>query len=89
MFNFIKRKLHNWLSTDIDDSWGVSAKNVDISSQYLFNVKVYNAVGGIIFEFIREDKKTDDYIQKLYVITDDTDVSQELAKFISIEILKI
>jgi hypothetical protein len=59
-----------------------------IRTEQLFSVKVYTALGGKVLEFTRVDRKNDDYQHYLYVVNDEADFSQEVARFISLEIMK-
>ena len=50
--------------------------------------EVYRANGGTIVETRRYNRKTDDNIYELHVITDTQDVGQEIGRIITMEALK-
>jgi hypothetical protein len=90
MMNWLRARIQNWLNNDQDLSV-IRAdfdEDLHIRTEQLFSVKVYAAVGGKVLEFTRVDRKNDDYQHYLYVINDEADFSQELARYISLEVLK-
>jgi hypothetical protein len=90
MMNWLRSRIQNWLNNDQDLSVIRADYDEDlhIRTEQLFSVKVYTAVGGKVLEFTRMDRKNDDYQHYLYVISDEADFSQELARYISLEVLK-
>jgi len=52
------------------------------------NFKVINGCGGVAIEIRTRDSKTGDHSLSLYIIPEDHDLAQELAKIITIQTLK-
>jgi hypothetical protein len=88
----IRERLRNWLLKEDDDmeSVGIYSEDcdgVDLHSQG-FRLQVYGASGGTIVETTKYDQKKDENRHSLYVITDDKDLGEELAKIITMEQLR-
>jgi hypothetical protein len=89
VLNWLRARIQNWLNSDEPSAIGRDYDtDLHIRTEQLFSVKVYAAVGGKVLEFTRVDRKNDDYQHYLYVIGDEADFSQELARYISLEVLK-
>jgi hypothetical protein len=87
-----KQKLRNWLlnddSNDCDSvSYEEDIERPDLDSQG-FRLKIYGASGGTIIETTKYDRKSDENRHSLYVVTEDKDLGEELAKIITIENLR-
>jgi hypothetical protein len=48
----------------------------------------YVGVGGKIVEFHKYDERTDQRISRIYVISDDRDMNEELTRVISMELMR-
>ena len=88
----IRERLRNWLLKEDDDmeSVGIYAEDcdgVDLHSQG-FRLQVYGASGGTIVETTKYDQKKDENRHSLYVVTEDKDLGEELAKIITMEQLR-
>ena len=86
----IKERIRNWLLKDADAAELVYAEDSDgpeIQSQG-FRLNVYGASGGTIVETTKYDQKKDENRHSLYVVTEDKDLGQELAKIITMEQLR-
>jgi len=86
----IKQRIRNWLMNDDDtpDPYSIEDNNgVDLSSNS-FRLNVYGASGGTIVETTKYDQKKDENRHSLYVVTEDKDLGQELAKIITMEQLR-
>jgi hypothetical protein len=88
----IRERIRNWLLKDTDDmeSVGIYAEDsdgVDLHSQG-FRLQVYGASGGTIVETTKYDEKKDENRHSLYVVTEDKDLGEELAKIITMEQLR-
>jgi hypothetical protein len=88
----IRERLRNWLLKEDDDmeSVGIYSEDcdgVDLHSQG-FRLQVYGASGGTIVETTKYDQKKDENRHSLYVITEDKDLGEELAKIITMEQLR-
>lgn len=90
--SWLKRKLRNWLSED-DTAESVSIGKIRVSedcveSDPVLNFKVYNAIGGKIVEFRHYDRQKDRNFNQTYIITNDQDFGERIAKIATMEILK-
>jgi hypothetical protein len=59
------------------------------SDEPVLNFKVYAAVGGKVVEFRRYDRKSDRNDTTTYIITNDQDFGERIAKIAMIENLKL
>jgi hypothetical protein len=59
------------------------------SDDPILNFKVYSAVGGKVVEFRRYDRRNDNNETTTYIITNDQDFGERIAKIAMMENLKI
>ena len=59
-----------------------------IDSEPTLQFKVYSAVGGKIVEFSRYDRKSDRHDYQVYIINQDQDFGERIAKIATMENLK-
>lgn len=95
--NWVKQRLRNWINNDRDlysnskpimeSSKAVSIDDHGLRSQP-FKLKIYNANGGIIVETSKYDIIKDRNINGLHIITHDQELSDSLAKIITMESLR-
>jgi hypothetical protein len=78
-----------------DDSMVISSKRLTTRSEDaspsddpVLNFKVYSAVGGKLVEFRRYDRKNDRNDSTTYIITNDQDFGERIAKIATMENLK-
>ena len=87
----IKERIRNWLMRDDHESNLVYAtgdcEGPTIASEG-FRLNVYGASGGTIIETTKYDRKNDENRHSLYVVTEDKDLGEELAKIITMEQLR-
>jgi len=87
----LKQRIRNWLmseNNDAEECFTVEDSNgIDLSSNS-FRLSIYGASGGTIIETTKYDRKTDENRHSLYVVTEDKDLGQELAKIITMEQLR-
>jgi hypothetical protein len=87
----IKQRIRSWLMDDSADYGGnlisVDSEGPTIQSQG-FRLNVYSASGGTIIETTKYDRQKDDHKHSLYVVTDDKELGEELAKIITMESLR-
>ena len=84
----IRERIRNWLLKDVDDPvYAEDCEGVDLHSQG-FRLQVYGASGGTIVETTKYDQKKDENRHSLYVVTEDKDLGEELAKIITMEQLR-
>ena len=86
----IRERIKNWLMKDNDDAelvYAEDCESVDLHSQG-FRLQVYGASGGTIVETTKYDQKKDENRHSLYVVTEDKDLGEELAKIITMEQLR-
>ena len=60
-----------------------------VSDDPILNFKVFNAVGGKVVEFRRYDRKSDRNDSTTYIITNDQDFGERIAKIAMMENLKL
>ena len=65
----------------------ISGRN-HIDSEPTLQFKVYSAIGGKIVEFTRYDRKSDRHDHQVYIINQDQDFGERIAKISTMEILK-
>ena len=90
----LRRRLLKWLSRSEEDSRVYSISSNDIiagpnrPSKDGLNFVLYPAVGGHILECRNYDRRTDANNSTLYMIHDDEDFAQQVAKSIMLEMMK-
>ena len=86
-----KQRIRNWLMNDDEDYSNqlisVDSEGPNIQSQG-FRLNVYTASGGTIIETTKYDRQKDDHRHSLYVVTEDKELGEELAKIITMESLR-
>jgi hypothetical protein len=91
--NWLKRKLRSWLNEHEEGNIigsQLSIKERDsIESDPVLNFKVYSAVGGKIVEFRQYDRQRDRNFNQTYIITNDQDFGERIAKIATMENLKV
>ena len=65
-----------------------TAECASVDSDPILNFKVYSAVGGKVVEFRRYDRKSDRNYGTTYIITNDQDFGDRIAKIATMESLK-
>jgi hypothetical protein len=66
-----------------------TAECASINDDPVLNFKVYSAVGGKVVEFRRYDRKSDRNDSTTYIITNDQDFGDRIAKIATMEKLKL
>jgi len=91
--NWLKRKLRRWLDENetgqVIGSQLLIKERDSIESDPVLNFKVYNAVGGKIVEFRQYDRQRDRNFNQTYIITNDQDFGERIAKIATMENLKV
>jgi hypothetical protein len=98
--NWFKKMVVRWVRED----WNNSSKNSSslssgvqlsvreetscVESEPVLNFKVYSAVGGRIVEFRKYDRNRDRNEMQTYIITNDQDFGERIAKIATMENLK-
>lgn len=87
-----------WVREDWDNASSVPTLNSGlkvraddscVESDPVLNFKVYSAVGGKIVEFRKYDRNRDRNETQTYIITNDQDFGERIAKIATMESLKI
>jgi hypothetical protein len=94
--NWLKLKFRDWINSAQDIYETSSRQNrlvssveeKSISDDPVLNFKVYSAVGGKVVEFRRYDRKSDRNDSTTYIITNDQDFGERIAKIATMENLK-
>jgi hypothetical protein len=90
---WLRRKLRNWVLDDSPDELGkqqcISSRENDcIEGEPVLNFKVYSAVGGKVVEFRYYDRVKDRSHNQTYIITNEQDFGDRIAKIATMESLK-
>jgi len=95
--------LFRWLGRKIDrsnekvpaDVWrggGLASNTVSVREDRLnsdgMSFRIHRASGGMVVEHTHYDRKTDENHQSIHIITDQQDLGEQLAKIITIEMLR-
>lgn len=92
MVKFIRRKLRNWLIDDSPEKAGQLVARQDCEpisdSEPILNFRVFSAVGGKVVEFRHYDSQRDRSHTQTYIITNEQDFGERIAKIATMEILK-
>ena len=75
-------------TTKLSRANSISGRN-HIDSEPTLQFKVYSAVGGKIVEFSRYDRKSDRHDHQVYIINQDQDFGERIAKIATMEQLKL
>ena len=93
--NWLKRRIRRWLDSeqDIYLPETVHGKNSivssrDVGSDPTLQFKIYNAIGGKVVEFSRYDRQKDRNEHDLYIIRNDEDFGERIAKIAMFEGMK-
>lgn len=93
---WIKRKLRKWVQeadqdfakSDIDNIITSGEDRYQPDVDPILNFRIYNAENGQILEFNRYDHVKDRRYHSMYIIGKDEEVSEKVAKCLSLEMLK-
>jgi hypothetical protein len=94
MINWLKLRLRNWLNSAQDIRLSkaghqlIAAVDGGVEEDPVLRFKVYSAIGGKIVEFSRYDRRADRSEHTLYIINNDEDFGQRIAKIATLENLK-
>jgi hypothetical protein len=86
----IKQRLRNWLlDSDIDDAecYPVSIEHDTLQSDGM-KLQIYKAAGGFVVETRKYDRRKDENINTMHVITDEQDLGECLGKIVMLEALR-
>jgi hypothetical protein len=95
--NWLKLKFRDWINSAQDiyepstrsNRLISSAEEKTINDDPVLNFKIYSAVGGKVVEFRRYDRKGDRNDSTTYIITNDQDFGDRIAKIATMEQLKL
>ncbi len=90
---WLKRKLAKWVNEYNNEpkpsrELVISADSESVGSEPILNFKVFPAVGGRVVEFRYYDRKIDRSHTTTYIITNDQDFGERIAKIATLESLK-
>jgi hypothetical protein len=95
--NWFKKMVVGWVRDDWDRSSNMVSSSAQlkvreetscVESDPVLNFKVYSAVGGKIVEFRKYDRNRDRNEMQTYIITNDQDFGERIAKIATMENLK-
>jgi hypothetical protein len=87
----VKWVREDWNSVKTENSIGsIASRDVESVSDAdpILNFRVFNAIGGRVIEFRTYDKHKDRNYTQTYIITDDQDFGERIAKIATLESLK-
>lgn len=86
------RKLVNWAQYEEVQCETVlcssSRRDTLHSTRPNINMNFYVGIGGKIVEFVQYDERKDERTSKVYVISDEQSLEQELTRIISLELMR-
>ena len=91
---WLKRKLAKWVNDYNNEpkiareGLVLTADSDSVSSDPILNFRVFSAVGGRVVEFRYYDRKIDRNHTTTYIITNDQDFGERIAKIATLESLK-
>lgn len=98
MITWFKKKIIRWVHEDWDNTNArkenlghlLATRDVEPISENdpILNFRVFSAVGGKIVEFRRYDRQRDRHDTQTYIITNDQDFGERIAKIATMENLK-
>ena len=92
--NWLRLKILRWLESDGPERANGKILRINtvedrgVSDEPVMRFKVYSAIGGRIVEFSRHDHRVDRHDHTLYIINNDEDFGQRIAKIATLENLK-
>lgn len=96
MVKWFKKKVIRWVREDWDNFRKegelqiVATRDVEAISdaEPILNFRVFSAVGGKVVEFRRYDRQRDRHDTQTYIITNEQDFGERIAKIATLEVLK-
>ena len=86
-----RQKLRNWILNDNADSYAndsiISVEESKFNSEGM-RLQVYRASGGFVIETRHYNRRKDENMNAMFVITEDQDLGEEIGKIITMETLK-
>lgn len=90
MKKWLRKKLMNIIQYDeVQKDSVLVAGNEAVQSDPVLQFRVFSAVGGKVVEFSHYDLRTDRRNSTTYIITDDQDFGERIAKISTMESLKL
>lgn len=83
----IKQRIRNWLMDEDEQIYSQPVESDRLSSEGM-RFQLYKASGGFVIETRHYDERTDRNNNKIYVITENQDLGEELGKIITMESLR-
>ena len=89
--SWFKRKVKNWLDSSEEyplEKASYASVSRDTISANGMNITVHRAAGGFVIESRQYDVTRDSNNNRLFIVTDEHDLGQELGKIITMECLR-
>lgn len=83
-----KQRIRNWIMSDDYDHDVPQTIEADRLSSDGMRFQLYKAAGGFVIEVRAYDRRKDENINSIYVITEDKNLGEELGKIITMESLR-
>jgi len=87
----LKQRIRNWIMDDANAATLVGEDlyvDADRLSSDGMRFQLYKANGGFVIETRTYNRQKDENVNKMYVITEDKDLGEELGKIITMESLR-
>lgn len=84
----LKQRIRNWLYDSEEDTYASIPVEADRLQSDGMRFQLYKAAGGYVIETRSYDRRKDENYNKMYVITEEKDLGEELGKIITMESLR-
>ena len=84
----LKQRIRNWIMSDDYEQDIPQTIEADRLNSEGMRLQVYRASGGFVIETRNYDRRKDENINNMYVITDDKELGAEIGKIITMESLR-
>jgi|LauGreDrversion4_2_1035121.scaffolds.fasta_scaffold281455_1 hypothetical protein len=84
----LKQRIRNWIMSDDYEQDIPQTIEADRLSSEGMRLQVYRASGGFVIETRSYDRRKDESVNNMYVITDDKELGAEIGKIITMESLR-
>jgi len=91
MVKFLRRKLRDWILDDKDEvklAASAAAAEPISDNDPVLHFRVFSAIGGKVVEFRHYDRQRDRHNTQTYIITNEQDFGERIAKIATMEVLK-
>lgn len=87
-----RKRLRNWLFEEKESADDYIGQDISVSEDRFnsdgMRLQVYKGSGGFVVEVRGYDRKRDESMNSMYIITDEKDLGEELGKIITMESMR-